>query len=324
MKKQVRASRHPHNNYFAAVASIKEVAEELIRFAAGARVARKLDFGTLTPASTSFIDRKLKASLSDLVYTCNTRDANHPVRVCFLFEHKSRKPGRALVLQLLRYILSILEAEEKQRVRPYSLTIPIVFYHGKERWNPQFLRELYGVIPKELERYLPGFEFLVIDIQGLSDAEITDLRDALLIRNIFLAMKHAWEDDFYRRNFAKVVIFEAANVREDALDLLVEMTLTYMQQVTTIKKEEYMEAIQALPKPKQKRVKTSWEQITEDYFQEGLEKGIEKGREEGMEIPIRQYLLLFPNVSDAEVVSLLGVPVELVQRVRASLHLKGG
>ncbi len=311
MKKRIRASHHPHNNYFAAVASIKEVAEELIRFAAGARVTRNLDFSTLAPASTSFIDRKLKASLSDLVYTCQTKDARHPVRICFLFEHKSRKPGRAVVLQLLRYILSMLEAEEKQGTMPYSLTIPIVFYHGKERWEPQFLRELYGVIPKELRRYLPGFEYLVIDIQGLSDAKIIALRDSLLIRNIFLAMKHAWEDDFYRRNFAKVIIFEAENIREDALDLLVELTLVYVQQVTTIKKEEYMEAIQALPKPKQKRVKTSWEQITEDYFQEGMEKG--------MEIPIRQYLLRFPNASDTEVVSLLGVPIELVQRVRASL-----
>lgn len=311
MKKRVHASHHPHNNYFAAVASIKEVAEELIRYAAGARVTRDLNFSTLAPASTSFIDRKLKASLSDLVYTCETKSAGHPVRICFLFEHKSRKPGRALVLQLLRYILSILEAEEKQSTAPYSVTIPIVFYHGKERWDPQFLRELYGVIPKELRRYLPGFEFLVIDIQGLSDAKIIALRGTLLIRNIFLAMKHAWENNFYRKNFAKVVIFESENVREDVLDLLVELTLAYIQQVTTIKKEEYMEAIQALPKPKQKRVKTSWEQITEDYFQEGMEKG--------MEIPIRQYLLRFPNASDAEVVSLLGVPVELVQRVRASL-----
>lgn len=311
MKKRVRASHYPHNNYFAAVASIKEVAEELIRYAVGARVVRDLNFNTLAPASTSFIDRKLKASLSDLVYTCETKSAGHPVRICFLFEHKSRKPGRALVLQLLRYILSILEAEEKQGTAPYSVTIPIVFYHGKERWDPQFLRELYGVIPKELRRYLPGFEFLVIDIQGLSDAKIIALRDTLLIRNIFLAMKHAWENNFYRKNFAKVVIFESENVREDVLDLLVELTLAYIQQVTTIKKEEYMEAIQALPKPKQKRVKTSWEQITEDYFQEGMEKG--------MEIPIRQYLLRFPNASDAEVVSLLGVPVELVQRVRASL-----
>lgn len=311
MKKRMRAFHHPHNNYFVAVASIKEVAEELIRFAAGNRVAGHIDFSTLTLASTSFIDRKLEASLSDLVYTCKTDIADPPVRICFLFEHKSRKPGRALVLQLLRYILNILEAEEKQGVVPYSLTIPIVFYHGKEPWKPHFLSELYSLLPKELRRYIPGFEFLVIDIQALSDAKIISLRDTLIIRNIFLAMKHAWEDDFYRKNFAKVVIFEAENLREDALDLLVELTLAYIQQVTTIKKEEYMEAIRALPKEKQKRVKTSWEQITEEYFQEGMEKG--------MEIPVRQYLMRFPNASDEEVVALLGIPLELVKRVRASL-----
>ena len=72
-----------------------------------------------------------------------------------------------------------------------------------------------------------------------------------------------------------------------------------------------MEAIRALPKEKQKRVKTSWEQITEEYFQEGMEKG--------MEIPVRQYLMRFPNASDEEVVALLGIPLELVKRVRASL-----
>lgn len=80
-----------------------------------------------------------------------------------------------------------------------------------------------------------------------------------------------------------------------------------------------MEAIQVLPKPKQKRAKTLWEQITEDSFQEGKKKGKEEGLEEGMEIPVRQYLLRFPNASDTDVVSLLGVPLELVQRIRASL-----
>lgn len=314
MKKRMRAFHHPHNNYFVAVASIKEVAEELIRFAVASRITKNLDFSTLTLASTSFIDRKLEASLSDLVYTCQTNAPGQSVRICFLFEHKSRKPGRALVLQLLRYILNILEEEEKQGVAPYSLTIPIVLYHGKERWIPQFLHELYGLLPRYLHRYLPRFEFLVIDVQGLSDAKIVALRDTFLIRNIFLAMKHAWEDDFYRKKFAKVVIFEAENLREDALDLLVELTLAYIQQVTTIKKEEYMEAIQTLPKEKQKRVKTSWEQITEEYFQEGMEKG--------MEIPVRQYLLRFPNASDEEVVTLLGVPIELIRRVRASLTEK--
>lgn len=59
-----------HDAYLRAVGAIGEVAEELLRFVLPRSICSEIDWGTLQLAPNSFIDKKLKESLSDLVYTC--------------------------------------------------------------------------------------------------------------------------------------------------------------------------------------------------------------------------------------------------------------
>ena len=224
---RARSSRKvstPHNNYFQSVVAIREVAVELLQVALPAEQFGKLNLATLQLAPSTFIDSKLRGSLSDLTYTCEYHDGQK-IRVCILLEHKREKPTRALLLQLLRYLLGILEEDEKQRRKEFTLTIPIVFYHGTETWEPKFLRDLFAHLPEELLYYVPDFDFQVVNVQAMSDAQIEAMHHTLLLRNILLAMKHTRDDNFYRQNFGKVVIFEAENVREDILKLIVQLTV---------------------------------------------------------------------------------------------------
>ncbi|MBN8683977.1 MAG: Rpn family recombination-promoting nuclease/putative transposase [Chitinophagales bacterium] len=78
----------------------------------------------------SFIDNKLSAHFSDVCYVGQT-NAQKPLRIAIVFEHKSAKPDSPLAEQLLRYISNIWNADVRQQ-RDLSLTIPIVLYHGHE------------------------------------------------------------------------------------------------------------------------------------------------------------------------------------------------
>ena len=81
----------------------------------------------------TMIEEELKDVFSDLIYkvSLNGKDAY----LYFLFEHKSY-PYKKIALQLLKYIRSIWELKMKQGEKEkLPLIIPLVFYHGRLKWN---------------------------------------------------------------------------------------------------------------------------------------------------------------------------------------------
>jgi Putative transposase, YhgA-like len=114
----------------------------------------------------------------------------------------------------------------------------VLFYHGKETWNPGTLLSQYGPVPENLRRFALRYDFIVVNLQKTTDEEILGMEHAQLLRNIYLAMKHAWEDDFFRKNYAKVFIFAVDTVDEDLCLSLFYSTFLYVQMVSSIKKRK--------------------------------------------------------------------------------------
>lgn len=170
----------------------------------------------------------------------------------------------------------------------------------------------------------------------MSDGQIMAMEDSHLARNIFLAMKHAWEDDFYRENFGKLVIFGAGNVRPEVHELLVRLFFGYITHVSSLNTQELMESVQSLPPKQRKKVKTTWDNLQEHFekigleigMQKGMEKGIEKGMEQGVilgfdkMIMVLQYLREFPTSTDLEIANKFTLPVERILELRKTLQMK--
>ncbi|MCS6930567.1 MAG: hypothetical protein NZM43_13850, partial [Saprospiraceae bacterium] len=112
-----------------------------------------------------------------------------------------------------------------------------------------------------------------VAVQALSDEAVEQLLAGLLLRNIFLALKHAGEDEDVRLNFRQLLIFARADAGLEVRLAVSEATFLYLQRSGTLTKEEVMDLIQTLPSPFEERAKTTYEQI--------LEKGREEGRKEG-------------------------------------------
>jgi predicted transposase/invertase (TIGR01784 family) len=312
-------SPHPFDAYFKSVFAVIEAARQLIEYAVPKEILEKMNLDTLALASDSYIDGHLQKSLSDLVYTCDYEDGQK-VRICVLFEHKSSHPGRMVYPQLGRYLTGAQEEDVKQKRGTFTLTIPILFYHGEDVWNPKPVHFLYGEVPDELARFIPAFDFIVVNLQEKSREEILAMRDFSLLRNIFLAMKRAWDDDFFRKHYRDIVIFVDENVREEILLMLFELTWLFIQHISSLKRKDFMEIATALPQPQEERAKTVIEQFIEEGIAKGMEKGMEKGLEKGMEMSILHILRKQPKMTDAEIADLLEVPVAKVQKLRASLQ----
>ena len=300
--------------YFRAVFSITEVAQQLLRFKLPTGLLALLNLDTLALAPDSFVDQKLRKSLSDLVYTCHLKDG-FVLRICLLFEHKSHPPGRLLYPQINRYIYGIQEEDVKQKRKEFTLTVPILFYHGAEAWSLQPLAELYGTLPEDLSRFVPTFDIVVVNLQEMSREEMLAMQDTMLLRNIFLVMKKAWDDKFFKAHVSEVAIFADENVSEDILFMLFDLTWFFIQQVSSFKEKELMDTITALPPKYGKRVKSTYQRIVESAEKRGKLEGTDLG----LDIAIKKIILGFPMLVDQEIADKMEVPLERVKKLREDL-----
>jgi len=77
-------------------------------------------------------------------------------------------------LQLLRNMVKIWETFLKQNKKAKKLPVimPIVIYHGKEKWNVKnSLVPLFEGTP-ETEKYIPDFRSEIFDISHIPDDHI--------------------------------------------------------------------------------------------------------------------------------------------------------
>jgi Putative transposase, YhgA-like len=89
----------------------------------------------------------------------------------------------------LRYILNALEQDKKGK-RVLTLTIPIVIYHGTKAWKYKSMSQYFKGLDTELTKFVPDFEYLLIDISKFSDDEIFHFRNRFLALS-FLLLKNS-------------------------------------------------------------------------------------------------------------------------------------
>jgi len=179
-----------HDKYFKEIFSRKE---EMIDFITNAlpQIAKYLDINTLQLDTTQYIDKRLQVGYSDLVYNC--KYANKvDLKIALLFEHKSQ-PENFPHLQLLAYMIKIWETNIKQNQRLMPI-VPILFYHGADEWKYKKLEDYFTGIDEPLKKYLPSFDYELIDTRNLTDEQIKNMFQMLSLRTGVLVMKHIFDE----------------------------------------------------------------------------------------------------------------------------------
>ena len=186
---------NPHDRFFRESLGREESAREFVRHYLPAHVVAHLKVDTLEVWRDTFVDERLRAHFSDLVFRLE-RVGGGGAYIYLLFEHKSHV-DRWVAFQLLRYLVRLWEvAVTREAGVLLPPIVPVVFYHGRTPWTAPVEFAALVDAPAELLRYIPQFEYAVADLSGYSDDE---LRGGALLRASLQALKHVFDEDLPQR-----------------------------------------------------------------------------------------------------------------------------
>jgi predicted transposase YdaD len=338
---------HPHDKYVRALLQYRISALEIIQYVLPSEVMDFIDVSTLQLTNASFIDEHLTTNLADVCYEGKTK-TDEPFRVSLLFEHKSNQPGDDLYEQFLRYNSNIWIEDRKQN-RPKTLTVPILIHHGSEPLEKITPRLLFPTAPDFLLRYVPLFDYELLDIATKSDEEIENMEFKAL-RNVFFALKYGRNEEYLRKNWRKVVIFASDLEFKKKYHFLIHITLVYMSNISpTVRESLEMRGLTLTPQEEKELVMPEFfqkiidkglkegiergmseglergmseglERGMSEGLEKGMEKGMEKGISEGMLLLLQRYIIKNPTQSDEQIADLFEVDLTLVETARKSLQ----
>jgi predicted transposase/invertase (TIGR01784 family) len=298
-----------HDNFIRGVMADKSIAVNYFQSYLPAFVSGQLDFTTLTQLPDVYVSGELKKSMSDIVYSCQRKDRKDEVKVSLLIEHKSYVDVNTSI-QIGSYIFSgmLKQVQNKEKI---SLIIPILLYHGADKWVYHTLGDLFKELEPEWRKYLPDFDYIYNNLGEVPDEQINAL-DNVLLQASLLALKHAFDPGWLAQNAVRLFI-----LYDGASSNLTRGFALYLSRQGQFDKTKITEIMEALP-PAGKETTTT----IADYFQEqGYQKGHQKGRDEALaeKNRIATINMIRKGYADAEICEVLEVTVEYVTRIRAEV-----
>lgn len=280
---------------------------------------------TLEQLDGSFIDESLKETFSDIIYGAKIKGKD--VKIAFLLEHKSYK-DKLVAFQVARYIINIWAKTIGTDKKELPVVLPIVVYHGKDKWNYKVdIRELiseYEELPEYIKERLPVLKYDLINIREHNEEEIKKYEP--LTRFVIRTFKHIFED---KDKLIEYILLSIEEIGEDVplekLQNLINTTFIYVSALNKdITEEDIIRKINELD-GKGEKIMTILEQRElkgmEKGIVEGMEKGIEKGIVEGIVegkkmIAINLLRKGFPVEQVAEISEL---EIEEIMRLRKEM-----
>jgi predicted transposase/invertase (TIGR01784 family) len=284
------AGKSPHDEFFTYVFSDTTNVRDFLRISLPVPVLQLLDLGSLTVSKETFVDEELRRSQSDILIQTGLAGNREPVLIYILIEHKSY-PDRWTLLQLLKYMVKIWEKKKrntpkglKTKSEALPVIIPMIFYHGKNRWRYPIRFSEYFKVPPDMHSYVPDFTADFIDVRDITISRAfanSRFRAAVLAFQYSPRElgKHVWE----------ILLTAAGSSHDPRFEDFLTALLRYI--LLVLKggyEEEVRKAVKAI---NMREVEEAYMTIAEKLKKEGIEEGLEKGIEEG-KIQEKQQVLI--------------------------------
>ncbi len=283
-----------HNNVFVKTFSDPENVKILLKMALPEAVKNAVDLSTTEIDFTTYVSDDIKDYYSDIVVKTRMKTKNgEEIRtdIYILVEHKSTARNKDLV-QVLKYMYLGWQNDVDQG-KPLRVIIPLIFYHGKEKWNvPREFADQFEV-DDEIKKFLLNYRYILFDTRDwnfLDEANV-ELKNNVFLLTALVLMKSAYNDDietieaifrlWYEKGFTeeknKVLSFllYITEIRDIPLDKLQEKL-----------KESKIEGGDLMPSLAQRLREEGREQGEKI----GVKKGVKKGVKEGVKETARRML----------------------------------
>ena len=275
LKKQKNEVKNPHDATFKDVMGRKEIAKDFIEKNIPKEVLDIMDLNTMERKDGTYVGKHLEESFTDLIY--GVKINNKEAYISLLLEHKS-SPDKYTIFQVTRYILDAWTKLSKDNTKELPIVIPIVFYHGKGKWNYKTdIRDLipgYYKLPEYLKDRIPTMKHDLVDMHRSPDEELDKYRP--IVRLILKVFKYVTQEDEDKLLEIFILATEDAFQKEEEETVSDIMGILMMYMSKTDKKiteDKLMKKIDQL-EGKGEKIMT----ILEERELRGIEKGIEKGK----------------------------------------------
>jgi predicted transposase/invertase (TIGR01784 family) len=310
---------NPHDKFFKENFSKVEVAKSFVENYLPSEVLKIIDINTLKPQKDSFINKDLEEVFSDMLFQVNMN--GEIGYLYFLFEHKSYVSPN-VAFPLLRYMIEIWDAKIKnEREQKLPMIIPLVIYHGKEKWKVKTsLGEMvngYNDLPNEVRKYIPNYEYLIYDLSHYTDDEIKGiirLKIVLrILKDIYTAPKEKIFENIHR---ALIALNKIENQQEG-----IECFETYIRYIINASKILAKEDIEKVIEEVSENYSEGSEvimTIAKIWEAQGIEKGMEKGMEKG-KLEVARNLIKI-NLSTEQISEVTGLELQRIEKLRDQIE----
>jgi len=307
-------SRIPsHDDFVRSILANIEIAIAYFKNYLPVAVSEKLEFSTLVQLPETYLSEELKKSISDIVYSCKLKGKKGKIKISLLIEHKSSYDKKTII-QIGSYIFSAF-LKQIQNKEPLSLVIPVLLYHGQQKWEYQTLTELFAVLDDDLKPYLPSFDYVFNNLGILTDKEIESLNNKFLAAS-FLALKHTFDKQWFESNAERLFILAS-----DSETGLKKNLIFYVFSRGKLPEN----VLNSLPEPIKSEVMNTFDV----YFEKGIKRGREEGREKGkIEGKIEgkteevRNLIVKLGLTNGQAAEVAEVSIDFVKKVRSSIKEK--
>lgn len=302
-----------HDKFLRAILAEKEVAVDYFKVCLPRNVAELLDLSTLTQLPDTYISKELRKTVSDIVYACRAKRSKQKLKISLLLEHKST-PEKFTPVQILSYIASghLKQIAQDKTVSPI---IPVLLYHGKERWQYRTLITLFKDFDQELLPFIPDYDYIYHDLGEIPDEQITALENKFLQASL-LALKYS-QLKRELRSLIPTILSLGMETQENLRSNL----FVYIFGISGLKEDGITEVLEDVPVNIKHTVMNTLDIFVEKGKKIGLAEGHTKGQQENTEKIVRN-LVQSSGLSDEQIAYAAEVAIAYVAKIREELGEK--
>ncbi len=272
--------KRPHDKFFKEIFGNTEVMKDFLQNYLPAEILDITDINNLTLENNSFIDEELNENYSDLLFKTGINEKESYIYL--LFEHKSYLSPYT-PLQMLKYMVKIWDSKiNKAKSSKLPLIIPLVIYHGKEKWqiDTKFIKIIEGVenLPPDIIKYIPDYEYILYDF---TTYEAEQLKGNIILTETIKILQAIFQQDINK--FKEVLAATLLNLENQGwAEEYEKYFFTYIIYILNarpdLELEDIYEAAKNISPERSEKIMT----IAEKLYKEGMEKGRLEGKREGL------------------------------------------
>ena len=272
---------NPHDMFFKTVMQEIDVAKNILLAILPTKILKLIIIDSLQQIDANFVSDELKETFSDVIFTVKLKNGKEAF-ITFLLEHKSH-PDIFTAIQLLYYLATGYYKQYKND-KKLQVIVPLLFYHGKEKWEYKSLDKVFENIPDELKKFIPAFDTVFLDLADFSDNQLEALENSL-ITAVLMLQKYALKPDELVKKLH--LIFSKMNSVKDKRNFFHKIIVYSLQ---LLDEEKVEKTIKELPVTLKNEVMTAYESLIEKGKNQAKIQTIIKGHNAGIAINLLSNL----------------------------------